>query len=80
MVFIACATSANTLRKGSLRIQFEIDLAAEHQFFKKSILTHIATDVFLYQAGLEQQPESEVIHTNVVADDDQVLGNFAQQG
>ena len=62
-----------------LRNQFEIDAAGEDHLFQQLVLAHVAALVRSDLSGRQQQAESEVVNTHVVADGVQALDAFFHQ-
>jgi len=76
----ARATSAEAFGEGTLRIQFELQLAADDELLKEFVFTDVGGDHFLDLAVLKQEADAETVDASVVADYGQVFGAFAADG
>src|SRR5215813_2398542 len=75
----ARATSPNALGKRALRDQLEVDLACYDHLFQQLVLTHITSLVRANLPGVEHEAETELVHTDVIADGVEVLHAFVYQ-
>src|SRR5207245_336711 len=73
------SAGANALRESPLRHQVQLNLALWDHLLQQLIFADVGADMLANLSGRQQQPHTEAIHANVVADRRKVLYAFAYQ-
>ncbi len=74
------ATGAQAFGKGALRIEFDLQFAAQDQALEEFIFSHVAGDHFFNLAILQEQANAEIVDSGVVADNREVFSAFSTGG
>ena len=76
----ACAAGAEAFGQGALRIQLDLQLAAQDQLLEEFIFANVSGNHFFDLAILQEDADAEVVDAGIVADDGEILGAFAADG
>lgn len=75
----ASASRPQALGQGALRRQLHFQLSAQVLPLKLGVFSHVGGNHALDLLCLQQQPQTEIVHASVVADDGQILHTGLQQ-